>query len=98
MENTPRTDELFEGFGSEFAELKGHCILVPATQNQTNINRTDDIIKYLHPILSAEFADCITFESKLARAFSIKQKWTVGELEVLLKNTLEPEQVLSTML
>ena len=97
---SPPKGELFEGFGTEFAELRGQSILIPAVHNENHINRTDDIIKWLDPMLSPEFleSNSITFESKLATLFSIKKKWTLGELDCLLRGTLEPEQTLATLL
>jgi len=88
---TPASGELFEGFGKEFAELRGHCILVPAAHNYNNLNKTDDIIKQLHPVLSPECAGRSTFETMLAALFAIKEKWTLPELDTFLKGTVEPE-------
>lgn len=95
----PAPGELFEGFGSELAELRGKCILIPAAHNFNHVSRTDDIIKWLDPMLSPEFSTATnTFDSKLATLFSIKEKWTLGELDCMLKGTLEPEQTLATLL
>ena len=71
---------------------------MPAVHNQTSVNRTDDIIKELHPLLSEELSSCVSFESKLAALFTIKEKWTLTELDALLQGTLEPEQAMTTML
>ena len=90
--------ELFEGFGSDLVELKGHCVIIPAAHNYTNVNKTDDIIKLLHPQLSPELAYCNSFESTLAALFQLKEKWTLTELEGILKDTLEPEQSFMIML
>lgn len=83
--------ELFEGLGTDLAELKGHCVIIPAAHNYSNLNRTDNIIKLLHPMLSPELARCSSFESTLAALFQLKEKWTLTELESILKKTLEPE-------
>lgn len=73
-------------------------MLVPAAHNFNHVSRTDDIIKWLNPLLSPEFAKSQTFESKLAILFNIKEKWTSGELDVMLRDTLEPEQTLASLL
>ena len=72
--------------------------MVPAAHNFGNISKTDDIIKWLNPMLSPEFSECNSFESKLAILFTIKEKWTLGELTRMLKDTLEPDQTLATLL
>ena len=87
-----------EGFGSDFAELKGHCVLIPAAHNFSHINKTDDIIKWLDPMVSPDLSHCTSFEDKLAVLFTIKEKWTVGELGRFLGGTLEPELSLNVML
>ena len=83
--------ELYEGFGSDYSELRGHCILIPKSQNFNSISKTDDIIKQLNPMISSEFTQSQTFEQKIAILFNLKEKWTLGELELYLKDTLEPE-------
>ena len=90
--------ELFEGFGSDFVELRGHCVLIPAAHNFNHLSRTDNIIKWLDPMLSREFERSHTFETKLAILFNIKEKWTLSELDIMLKETLEPEQNLASLL
>ena len=72
--------------------------MVPSAHNFGNICKTDDIIKWLNPLLSPEFSACNSFESKLAILFTIKEKWTLGELDRMLRDTLEPEQTLISML
>ena len=73
--------------------------MIPAAHNFNHVSRTDDIIKWLDPMLSPDFSSTSnTFDSKLATLFSIKEKWTLGEMDSMLKGTLEPEQALSTLL
>ena len=70
MLSTEETEgEIFEGFGSELSELKDFAVLIPDKHNQTHIHETDTIVKFLDPILSHEFARCITFEKKLEVMF-----------------------------
>ena len=90
--------EIFEGFGKDFAELRGHCFLIPAVHNFNHISRTDDIIKWFNPIIAPEFQNSTSFVDKLAILFTIKEKWTLGELDTILKDTLEPEQTIAMML
>ena len=93
MQTGPVEDskEIYEGFGDELAELRGLCVVIPAKHNFSEIARTDTILKYLDPMLSPEFSASMTFVEKLQVLFSIKEKWTLGELELYLKDTLEPE-------
>ena len=79
-------------------ELRGHCILVPAKHNFSHLHKTDDIIKWIHPVLSPEFDACTSFETKLKVLLKIKEKWTLTELETMLKDLVEPEQSLASML
>ena len=78
--------------------MKGLCILIPAKHNYNYLHKTDTILKWLDPMLSIEFEACTTFEQKLAVLFTVKEKWTAGELELYLKSTLEPEQNLQVLL
>ena len=73
-------------------------MVIPAKHNFDEIAKTDTILKYLDPMLSPEFKSSLTFVDKLAVLFSIKEKWTIGELELYLKDTLEPEQNFQTLL
>lgn len=72
--------------------------MIPAVHNFKHLAKTDDIIRWLHPILSPELEAASTFEARLATLFTIKEKWTLVELTAMLKDTLEPEQSLGPML
>ena len=67
------------------------CVVIPAKHNFNEISKTDTILKYLNPTLSPEFSVSLSFVEKLQVLFSIKEKWTFTELELYLKDTLEPE-------
>lgn len=92
LETEKSNGEIFEGFGGELSELKDFAVLIPDKQNFTHIHTTDTILKWLDPILSLEFKTCTTFEKKMEVLFKVKDKWTAGEFERYMKNTLEPEQ------
>jgi hypothetical protein len=55
-------------------------------------------IRFLHPYFSPEFEGDLSTEDRLRVLFSIKDKWTLSELEAQLATFLEPETKLGLWL
>jgi len=85
-EVTESKHSLFEGFGNDFGDLRSLAIIKPASKPEAVT------LKYLNVYHSLQ-ADA--FEARLNALFTIKEKWTIGELETYLDEWVEPEQKLA---
>ena len=76
---------LFENYkDQDLSFLKGYAILIPASELKANY-RDDHVIKSLHIYYAEEFRHCLgSHEKRLEVLFTIKEKWTKGELETYL--------------
>ena len=84
--------ELYEGYGNKFVDIRDNAVIIPSVHNNDSVNKTDNIILWLDPYLSDRLDECLaSVESRMATLFAIKEKWTLQELDIQLKDFLEPE-------
>ncbi len=78
---------IFEYFPTaDLSFLSGLAILIPMSEFKAVQDKRDHVINLLSQFYSKELSHCQgSAEDRLAALFSIKDKWTKGELEVYLE-------------